>query len=326
MLKNLIYALLLHKSFGEKVNIANCDELWGMTNSMNRQTMYSMKIYSCVVNPSIVYNIDQLLPNITDITSMVNTSNISNVSNIINETHITNTTSMVNTSNISNVSNIINETHITNITSMINTSNLYNVTLNNTNQNYEFIMNSSNTSTPSSSKVNIDSLYRDSPSPKKNNEIDNINQDEVSNVDYSSPSSSVKQDKSDIVNNELDVGLIIGIVVSSCFAAMTTIFAIIWYKNKKMTNNISPVKSLKSRTPVAKPHVLNTSQVSSKTDETVVGSPHPPLPENDPDLKHKNLPNLPPPEVNNTDEEEAGNESKDIIDLESGNKEPIKIE
>ena len=315
MLKNLIYALLLHKSFGEKVNIANCDELWGMTNSMNRQTMYSMKIYSCVVNPSIVYNIDQLLPNITDITSMVNTSNISNVSNIINETYITNITSMINTSNLYNVT-------------LNNTSNLYNVTLNNTNQNYEFIMNSSNTSTPSSSKVNIDSLYRDSPSPKKNNEIDNINQDEVSNIDYSSPSSSIKQDKSNKVDNDLDVGLIIGIVISSCFATMTTIFGIIWYKNKTKTNNISPdtVDSLKSRAPVTKPLNLNSSQISSKTDETVVGSPHPPLPGNEPNLKQKDLPNLPPSEINNTDEEEAGNESKDIIDLESGNKEPIKIE
>lgn len=302
MLKNLICALLLHKSFGEKVNIANCDELWGMTNSMNRQTMYSMKIYSCVVNPSIVYNIDQVSPNITDITSMINTSNISNVGNIINETHITN------------------------ITSMINTSNLYNVTLNNTKQDYKFIMNSSDTSTPSSSKVNIDSVYKTSPSPIKNKEIDNINQDEVSNIDYSSPSSSIKQDKSNKVDNDLDVGLIIGIVISSCFATMTTIFGIIWYKNKKKTNNISPVKSLKSRAPVAKPHVLNISQVSSKTDETVAGSPHPPLPENDPDLKQKNLPNLPPSEVNNTDEEKDNSETKDIVDLESGNKEPIKVE
>ena len=34
MLKKLLYTLLLHKSLGEKVDIANCNELWGMSNSM----------------------------------------------------------------------------------------------------------------------------------------------------------------------------------------------------------------------------------------------------------------------------------------------------
>ncbi len=54
---------------------------------------------------------------------------------------------------------------------------------------------------------------------------------------------------------------------------------------------------------IAKPHNLNTSGISSSTEETSSHSPHPPLPVRKPPENQKNLPTLPPNEdVNNTTE------------------------
>ncbi len=41
MLKNLPLILLIQVAYATKVNIANCNELWGMTNTMNKQPLYS---------------------------------------------------------------------------------------------------------------------------------------------------------------------------------------------------------------------------------------------------------------------------------------------
>ena len=53
---------------------------------------------------------------------------------------------------------------------------------------------------------------------------------------------------------------------------------------------------------IAKPHNLNTSGISSSTEETSSRSPHPPLPMRKPPENQKNLPTLPPEDVNNTTE------------------------
>ncbi len=53
---------------------------------------------------------------------------------------------------------------------------------------------------------------------------------------------------------------------------------------------------------IAKPHNLNTSGISSSTEETSSRSPHPPLPTRKPPENQKNLPTLPPEDVNNTTE------------------------
>jgi hypothetical protein len=76
------------------------------------------------------------------------------------------------------------------------------------------------------------------------------------------------------------------------------------------TGDLKPAKSvnytsaLKDAAAAAtRPQLLNTSHESSKTDETVSGSPHPPLPPENPTIIQKSLPKLP---------------QNDIVDLESG--------
>ncbi len=53
---------------------------------------------------------------------------------------------------------------------------------------------------------------------------------------------------------------------------------------------------------IAKPHILNTSGISSSTEETSSRSPHPPLPMRKPPENQKNLPTLPPEDTSNTTE------------------------
>ena len=64
----------------------------------------------------------------------------------------------------------------------------------------------------------------------------------------------------------------------------------------KYTTKNKPVKppiSLATVAKIAKPHSLNTSQMSSSTEETIVYSPRPPLPTTKLPDKQKNLPDLP---------------------------------
>ena len=259
MLKKLLYILLLYICIAEKVDIANCNELWGMSNSMNKQTVYSMKIYSCIVEPNFEFN-KKLITTTTNNTTTYNTT--------------TNNTTTYNT---------------TNNTGIV---------------------------TPSSS-------YGSSPSSKTNkniDNIDNINQEDIVELNYNSPSPSSYLN---IKNNELDIGLIIGIVVSSCIITSLTIFGIIFYNKKKLINNEIQDESLKSRAQVTRPHILNTSSFSSKTDETAPISPHSPLSTNISVNKH--LPDLPLSDDNNVNLNNSDNDnSNNMIDIESGYKDQIE--
>ena len=72
------------------------------------------------------------------------------------------------------------------------------------------------------------------------------------------------------------------------------------------TGDLKPANytsTLKDAAAVTRPHLLNTSHESSKTDETVLGSPHPPLPPENMPVTQKSLPKLP---------------QNNIVDLESG--------
>ena len=279
MLKKLLYILLLYICIAEKVDIANCNELWGMSNSMNKQTVYSMKIYSCIVEPNFEFN-KKLITTTTNNTTTYNTTT--------NNTTTNNTT----------------------------TNNTNNTTTYNTNNTTTYNTNNTGIVTPSSS-------YGSSPSSKTNkniDNIDNINQEDIVELNYNSPSPSSYLN---IKNNELDIGLIIGIVVSSCIITSLTIFGIIFYNKKKLINNEIQDESLKSRAQVTRPHILNTSSFSSKTDETAPISPHSPLSTNISVNKH--LPDLPLSDDNNVNLNNSDNDnSNNMIDIESGYKDQIE--
>ena len=289
MLKKLLYILLLYICIAEKVDIANCNELWGMSNSMNKQTVYSMKIYSCIVEPNFEFN-KKLITTTTNNTTTYNTT--------------TNNTTTYNTT-----------TNNTNNTTTYNT-NTNNTTTYNTNNTTTYNTNNTGIVTPSSS-------YGSSPSSKTNkniDNIDNINQEDIVELNYNSPSPSSYLN---IKNNELDIGLIIGIVVSSCIITSLTIFGIIFYNKKKLINNEIQDESLKSRAQVTRPHILNTSSFSSKTDETAPISPHSPLSTNISVNKH--LPDLPLSDDNNVNLNNSDNDnSNNMIDIESGYKDQIE--
>ena len=287
MLKKLLYILLLYICIAEKVDIANCNELWGMSNSMNKQTVYSMKIYSCIVEPNFEFN-KKLITTTTNNTTTYNTT--------------TNNTTTYNTT--------------TNNTNNTTTNNTNNTTTYNTNNTTTYNTNNTGIVTPSSS-------YGSSPSSKTNkniDNIDNINQEDIVELNYNSPSPSSYLN---IKNNELDIGLIIGIVVSSCIITSLTIFGIIFYNKKKLINNEIQDESLKSRAQVTRPHILNTSSFSSKTDETAPISPHSPLSTNISVNKH--LPDLPLSDDNNVNLNNSDNDnSNNMIDIESGYKDQIE--
>ena len=265
MLKKLLYTLLLHKSLSEKIDIANCNELWGMSNSMNKQTVYSMKIYSCIIEPTLEYN-KKLSP--------INNTNYTTIPNNTNYTTISNNTNYTTNTNNTNIPN--------------------------------------NTETPSSSQIGMVYFRGNSPSSNKN-----INQDDIIDLDYSYPSPSSHLN---INSTNIEIGLIIGIIASSCIVISLTIFGIIFFRKKHLLNNVTPSNSLKERIIIANPphsntshissktneivHInqrpshLNTSHISSKTDETAHISPHPPLPTHISINELKDLPKL--PSFNNT--------------------------
>ena len=51
-----LYILLNYFVSAKEINIANCNELWDMTNSINKQPLYQVKIYSCIIYQSVFYN------------------------------------------------------------------------------------------------------------------------------------------------------------------------------------------------------------------------------------------------------------------------------
>ena len=309
MIKNLpsmlmlIILLLLNLVYSTKVNIADCDELWGMTNSMNKKPLYSVKIFSCIVNPS--FNDDQL-ENIAYKDTYHNITNYTDFNNTIQEV---NNTSKSNNTKTNNNTSIVNRTVISKYDKIITPSPSSSYNLKGT------------TPSPSSSynlKGTTPSSYKSSPSPDKesdNNNLDSLEQLDIIEVGYNSPSSSSNIDKLYVDNNKSDIGLIIGIIISSCLFITITIFGVLKYKKNKLMSNVKPTKSLKSIASKTKPHTLNTSQMSSKTDETASISPHPPNEEQH--IEHINLPYM---QINEIEKTEPINlNSRHIVDLESGN-------
>jgi hypothetical protein len=288
----LINFLLLKLVYSTKVNIADCDELWGMTNSMNKKTLYSVKIFSCIVNPN--FN-DDKVENITNHTDFNNT-----IEEVNNDTRTSNNT----------IEEVNNDTRTSNNTSIVNRTVI---------SEYDKII------TPSSSisynlENNTVSPYRSSPSPIKetdnNDNLESLDKIATDEVDYNSPSSSLNINKLNLDNSKTDIGLIIGIIISSSLLIII-LCGILKYKKNKLTSNVKPTKSLKSLASKTKPHILNTSHDSSKTDETVSRSPHPPIPNEEPNIENINLPSM---KINDIEKTKPVNiNSRHILDLESGN-------
>jgi len=326
MLKNLPLILLIQVAYATKVNIANCNELWGMTNTMNKQPLYSVKIFSCVVNPTFSNNQIEIID--SNDTTVGNNTNISTITN-----PLPNSTDIVSIPTPSPSSNDSLDIHTPSPSSSVS------LDINIPSPSSSFYLRASIPSPSSSSYLRAsipspssnDGLRDTSPSSKidTNNdnidESDNINQIDLIELGINSPSSSSSMsNKSAIDSDSLDVGIIIAIIISSCVVVGISILGILKYKQNKLNNNVRPAKSLKSSIKIAKPHMLNTSHMSSKTDETSPRSPHPPLPNSEPIIEKKPLPNLPP---SNDEIIESDNvESNSIMDLESGKKTPIKPE
>jgi len=51
MIKYTVFTLLylLSISQSENLNNYNCNEIWGVTNTLNKSPLYSMKFFSCII-------------------------------------------------------------------------------------------------------------------------------------------------------------------------------------------------------------------------------------------------------------------------------------
>ena len=274
----LLLVLFLPISFSENINIANCNELWGMSNSMNQQPLYAVKIYSCIIMPHEQHpTID--LKQIVDATNATNATKVTNATNATKVTNGTNATNATNASNITNYSNVINKTVKYSPSPMATPK-------------QEF--------SPSPSG-NI------APSPTQTVDLtdntDNTENEMVSTIqDFDaiiSPSSSLLSNSSNLANHigeeELS-GLTIAIIVSVSiiFALVLSIGVFVKYRKIRVADEVKIITLENNKNvPHTKPHNLNSSQISSKTDETSSTEPRPPLPEEDLSLNKPNLPHLP---------------------------------
>ena len=253
----LLSVLFLPISFSENINIANCNELWGMSNSMNQQPLYAVKIYSCIIMPHEQH------PTI-DLKQIVDATNATNATN---------------TTNITNYSNVINKTVKYSPSPMATPK-------------QEF------SPSPSGNIV---------PSPTQTvgltDNTDNTENEMVSTIqDFDaiiSPSSSLLSNSSNLANHideeELS-GLTIAIIVSVSiiFALVLSIGVFVKYRKIRVADEVKIITLENNKNvPHTKPHNLNSSQISSKTDETSSTEPRPPLPEEDLSLNMPNLPHLP---------------------------------
>jgi hypothetical protein len=92
----ILFSLLTYCSHSKEINIANCNELWDMTNSINKQPLYQVKIYSCIVSPVLNNNAYQLPidnPGNNYLNASLNSSNttIKNIPNSQNNSFVNKT-------------------------------------------------------------------------------------------------------------------------------------------------------------------------------------------------------------------------------------------
>ena len=251
----ILFSLLTYCSHSKEINIANCNELWDMTNSINKQPLYQVKIYSCIIPPTLNNNVYQLPidnPENKYLNASLNSSNttIKNISNSQNNSFVNKTYGM---------SPSPSETSVSPSPSSFHSENISPSPVHGVNNN-------------------------PSPSSVDDNEIldDEILDDEISNNDIIKKNSLPKnQTNRENQTNDNPVTLpdnhilniVIGVLCGICVVIIILVF--VWKKRKnKITDKNTQNITLKDRAVKAKPaHTFNKTN-SSKTDETVINIPH----------------------------------------------------
>ena len=252
----ILFSLLTYCSHSKEINIANCNELWDMTNSINKQPLYQVKIYSCIIPPALNNNVYQLPidnPQIKYLNTSLNSSNttIKNISNSQNNSFVNKTYG---------VSLSSSETHVSPSPSSFRMEKNSPSPIHGVNNN------------PSPSSVDdkeilddeiFDSEISDNDIIKKNSLLENqTNQENQTN------DNSVKLPDTDHILN-----IVIGVLCGICVVIIILVF--VWKKRKnKITDKNTENITLESKAAKTKPpHIFNKTN-SSKTDETVINIPH----------------------------------------------------
>ena len=246
----ILFSLLTYCSHSKEINIANCNELWDMTNSINKQPLYQVKIYSCIIPPVLNNNVYQLPidnPENNYLNASLNSSNttIKNISNSQNNSFVNKTY---------DASPSPSETPSSFHLKKISPSPIHDVNNN-----------------PSPSSV-VDEEILD----------DEILDDEISNDDIIKKNSLPKNqtnrenqtnDNPVTLPDDHILNIVIGVLCGICVVIIILVF--VWKKRKnKITDKNTQNITLKDRAVKAKPaHTFNKTN-SSKTDETVINIPH----------------------------------------------------
>ena len=216
---------------------------------------------------------------------------------------------------VSNTSQIINYPNITNFTSPL--MNFTSPLMNFTSPLMNFTSPSSSLSSPSSS-LSSPSSSLSSPSSSLSSTLTKINE-VVTNVNFvinstnNTTNNTTPNLRGHVPGPNLHLLHLLWLLLP-----LILVLTLFIYKRKQKRATICPSPSEKYTSEnasdkasislavvakIAKPHNLNTSGISSSTEETSSRSPHPPLPVRKPPDDQKNLPTLPPNEdVNNTTE------------------------
>ena len=274
-----IFLLLNYFVMPEKINIANCDELWGMTNTMNSKPLYAMKIYSCIVHPTLDI-VTENIPNILNLTNQTIFNNSKHNSSL----QIIPSSSPVTPSPMS--PSPMTPSPMTPSPS----ATLQSPGLNSPNP--------SPSSTPLSPSPN---KPQTTPSSDQKTLVPTNFEEELTNLKLnltSSPSPSEIPLSNESTASDT-IGLTILIIIVSIILTMVIIFVIFKYKKNKIGDKNINNDNLKNHASNTKPHTFNTSP-SSKTEDTLVSSPRtqhpshqPPPPKKLPSKRKNKLPKLP---------------------------------
>ena len=279
-----LYILLNYFVSAKEINIANCNELWTMSNSMNNQPLYAMKIYSCIEYPTlnIVTEHQPTILNLSNQTIFNNSKHNSSLRHSMSPSPMSPSPMSPSPMTPSPMTpSPMPPLHVVPSPSMASHPSP-----------------SSDSLSPSPNK------QQSTPSPDQETMVSANFDQELTNLKLnitSAPSSSEIP-----LSNEPEisdtVGLTIVIIIVSIILTIVIIFVIFKYKKNKIGDKNINKDNLKNHATNTKPHVFNASQ-SSKTEDTLVSSPRshnsthsrqPAPPKNPPHQKRKNkLPKLP---------------------------------
>jgi len=251
----ILFSLLTYCSHSKEINIANCNELWDMTNSINKQPLYQVKIYSCIIPPVLNNNVYQLPidnPENNYLNASLNSSNttIKNISNSQNNSFVNKTYGASPSSS---------ETHVSPSPSSFRMEKNSPSPIHGVNNN------------PSPSSVDDKEILDDEIFDSEISDNDIIKKNSLpknqTNRENQTNDNPVTLPDDHILN------IVIGVLCGICVVIIILVF--VWKKRKnKITDKNTQNITLKDRAVKAKPaHTFNKTN-SSKTDETVINIPH----------------------------------------------------